>query len=189
MSLENQLQVRSNHSCELCGNTENLSVYLIPPDNEESIAKAILTCDICLGQITENTPLDVNHWHCLSGSMWSEHIPVQVMAYRILAKLSSEGWANELKEQMYLDDETLDWANALESSDDEAFALDSNGAKLVAGDAVTLIKDLEVKGANFTAKRGTLVKNISINGIEGQIEGRVNGTHIVLLTKFLKKAN
>jgi protein PhnA len=54
---------------------------------------------------------------------------------------------------------------------------------------VTLTKDLTVKGANFTAKRGTAVRNISlVFDNEGQIEGRVNGQRIVILTKFVKKS-
>ncbi|PIP80013.1 MAG: PhnA domain protein, partial [Gammaproteobacteria bacterium CG22_combo_CG10-13_8_21_14_all_40_8] len=65
---------------------------------------------------------------------------------------------------------------------------DSNGAELQAGDNVTLIKDLVVKGANFTAKRGTAVRNISLTDNPTQVEGRVNGVRIVLLTEFLKKA-
>ena len=53
-----------------------------------------------------------------------------------------------------------------------------------------LIKDLNVKGAGFTAKRGTAVRNISLvpNNCE-HIEGRVNGQQIVIHTKFVKKSN
>ncbi|NBU22117.1 PhnA domain protein, partial [bacterium] len=65
---------------------------------------------------------------------------------------------------------------------------DSFGNILSNGDSVTLIKDLDVKGANFTAKRGTVVKNISLTADPTQIEGRVNGTQIVLLTQYLKKS-
>ena len=61
---------------------------------------------------------------------------------------------------------------------------------LAAGDSVTLIKDLVVKGAGFTAKRGTAVRGISLvpDNAE-QIEGRVEGQRIVILTKFVKKSN
>jgi protein PhnA len=53
-----------------------------------------------------------------------------------------------------------------------------------------LIKDLAVKGAGFTAKRGTTVRNISlVPDNEEHIEGRVNGQQIVILTKFIKKSN
>ena len=55
------------------------------------------------------------------------------------------------------------------------------------GDSVTLIKDLDVKGGGFTAKRGTLVKNISLTNNPKHIEGKVNGIQIVLVAAFLKK--
>jgi protein PhnA len=66
---------------------------------------------------------------------------------------------------------------------------DANGNVLNDGDAVHLIKDLKVKGANVTLKRGTLVKNIRLNGNAGEIEcnhEKVKG--LVLKTEFLKKA-
>jgi protein PhnA len=67
--------------------------------------------------------------------------------------------------------------------------VDSNGVVLETGDTVTLIKDLTVKGANFTAKRGTAVRRISLVADNPEhIEGRVNGQQIVILTKFVKKS-
>jgi protein PhnA len=91
---------------------------------------------------------------------------------------------------LYLDEETQTWAAAAEVAETnaESSSVDSNGAILNAGDSVTLIKDLDVKGAGFTAKRGTLVKGISLTDKPEHIEGRVNGSRIVLLAKFLKKA-
>ncbi len=65
---------------------------------------------------------------------------------------------------------------------------DSNGTILSDGDSVTLIKDLEVKGGGFTAKRGTLVKGIRLTDDPGLVEGRVNKMAIYLKTEFLKKA-
>jgi protein PhnA len=65
---------------------------------------------------------------------------------------------------------------------------DANGAILSAGDSVTLIKDLAVKGAGFTAKRGTIVRGISLTDNPLHIEGRVNGQRIVLVSAFLKKS-
>ena len=88
---------------------------------------------------------------------------------------------------MYMEDDVRSWAEA-GVSEETAPTLDSNGAVLQAGDTVTLIKDLQVKGAGFTAKRGTAVRNISLTDNPQQIEGRVNGTRIVLLTQFLKKS-
>ncbi len=78
----------------------------------------------------------------------------------------------------------------VKSTGDEIQHLDSNGAVLTAGDTVTLIKDLNVKGANFTAKRGTSVRNISLVADNAEhIEGKVEGQRIVILTRFVKKAS
>ena len=65
---------------------------------------------------------------------------------------------------------------------------DSNGTELKDGDNVTLIKDLKVKGANTTLKRGTMIKGIRL-AHEGEIDCRhekVKG--LVLKTEFVKKA-
>jgi len=67
--------------------------------------------------------------------------------------------------------------------------VDSNGNALQNGDTVVLIKSLNVKGANFMAKRGTTVRRISLVADNPEhIEGRVDGQHIVILTKFIKKS-
>ena len=66
---------------------------------------------------------------------------------------------------------------------------DCHGAVLDVGDTVTLIKDLKVKGAGFTAKRGTAVRNIGLVADNpAHIEGRVNDQRIVILTEFVKKS-
>ena len=65
---------------------------------------------------------------------------------------------------------------------------DSNGTVLAEGDAVTLIKDLKVKGSSQVLKRGTLVKNIRLTTSPAEIEGRAGGSTMVLKTEFLKKA-
>ncbi len=75
------------------------------------------------------------------------------------------------------------------TDDDSEITRDSNGAQLNDGDSVTLIKDLKVKGANTTLKRGTLVKNIRLTFNPEEIEcnaEKVKG--LVLRTEFLKKA-
>ena len=65
---------------------------------------------------------------------------------------------------------------------------DSNGNLLVEGDAVTVIKDLKVRGSSTVIKRGTKVKNIRLTEDEEEVEGKVGGTVIVLKACFLKKA-
>ena len=176
-------------NCELCSSTSNLNAFKVAPKSE-----TITICETCKKQIENPATMDPNHWRSLSESMWSEVPAVQVMSWRALNQLKkAEGWAQDLFEQLYLDDELLKWAEsnplAVESeSDDTKPTKDSNGAALLDGDSVTLIKDLDVKGASFTAKRGTLVKNTSLTNNPEHIEGRVNGTQIVILTCFVKKA-
>jgi protein PhnA len=65
---------------------------------------------------------------------------------------------------------------------------DSNGAVLLEGDSVQVIKDLKVKGGSSDLKRGTLIKKIHLIGDPGNIECRVDGSTLVLKTMFLKKA-
>lgn len=64
---------------------------------------------------------------------------------------------------------------------------DSNGNLLNAGDSVVVIKTLKVKGLSSDIKSGTVVKNIRLTDDDEQIEGKVNGTMLVLKTCFLKK--
>lgn len=193
MNIEKELKVRSGEKCELCGKTDELKVYTVPPVSDESTDKSIYLCDACLCQIENPGSEDANHWRCLNDSMWSQVPAVQVMAWRMLNRLRSEGWPQDLLDMLYLDDETLAWAKATgegEEGEEEVKHVDSNGAVLMAGDNVVIVKDLNVKGGGFTAKRGTAVRNIAlVQDNPEQIEGRVNGQQIVLLTKFVKKSN
>jgi protein PhnA len=125
--------------------------------------------------------------------MWTQVPAVQVIAWRILTRLSSESWSQGLLDKLYLDESTVNWAQAVdEGKTDEANIrrVDCNGAEIEAGNTVILIKDLNVKGANFTAKRGTAVRGISLVADNlGHIEGGVNGQQIVILTMFVKKSS
>ncbi len=193
MSTEQTLLQRSDSKCELCTSEKNLTVYNLPPENEDSAEKSILLCDTCRSQISSPETIDANHWRCLNDSMWNPVPAVQVMAWRVLQCLSAESWAQDLLEMLYLEPEVLSWAESdsigTSDEDDTAATLDNNGTKLEAGDTVTLIKDLDVKGAGFTAKRGIVVKNISLTDNPKHIEGRVNGVRIVLVADYLKKAS
>ena len=189
MTIETELMQRSDSKCELCGADSDLSVYEVPPVESASSENCVLVCNTCLGQIENPETMNANHWRCLNDSMWSQEPAVQVMAWRLLDSLRAEGWPQDLLDMLYLEDSVQAWAEATNTdNDDTTPTVDSNGSTLEAGDTVTLIKDLVVKGANFTAKRGTAVRNISLTDNPEHIEGKVNGTRIVLLTKFLKKS-
>lgn len=190
MALEQDLQERSGGACELCTGIENLKpfeVWQMPGDGAEN---HVLTCETCQNQINREAEIDLNHWRCLNDSMWSPIPSVQVVVWRILNRIKGEGWPSDLLDMMYMEDQTLIWAKAgMKEEPEQAIQhKDSNGATLTSGDTVVLIKDLNVKGANFTAKRGTAVRNISlVHDNPEHIEGRVNGQHIVILTQFVKK--
>lgn len=190
MSVEQELSERCGSVCELCGSNSDLGAYEVAP-SDGSAAQCVMVCGVCREQIEDPSKINPNHWRCLNDSMWSSESAVQVMAYRMLKRIASEGWPQDLLDMLYLEDDVKAWADAEGDGSNEENAVptkDSNGAVLQSGDSVTIIKDLEVKGAGFTAKRGTVVKNIALTDNPEQIEGRVNGTRIVLLSKFLKKA-
>ena len=65
---------------------------------------------------------------------------------------------------------------------------DAVGNLLADGDAVTLIKDLKVKGAGQTLKRGTLIKSIRLTGDPQEIDCRYEGIKgLVLRAEFVRK--
>ncbi len=187
MTIEQQLLARSGGKCELCASDQNLTVCEVSHAPGGAENQAVL-CETCQAQI--DAPQDVHHWRCLSESMWSQVPAVQVLAWRQLKRLSTEPWAQDLLDMLYLEPDMQTWAQAAiaDDEDDSEPTLDSNGTRLQEGDAVTLIKDLDVKGAGFTAKRGTSVRDIRLTSNPKHIEGKVNGVQIVLVAAFLKKA-
>ncbi|SFZ89406.1 phosphonoacetate hydrolase [Flaviramulus basaltis] len=191
MSVLQTLQERSNNTCELCTSTKDLHQYTIPPSLNENVANDVLVCKTCLDQIEGNKEMDANHWRCLNDSMWSEHIAVQIMAWRMLQRLRNEGWPKDLLDMMYLDDEALVLARATGEHEDAANKIihrDVNGVILEAGDNVVLIKDLKVKGSSMVAKQGTAVRNIRLDHENDKyIEGKVGSQLIVIITDYVKK--
>lgn len=124
-------------------------------------------------------------------TMWSEVPGVQVTAWRMLNRLRNESWAMENLDLLYLDDEKLAWAKTTGDHENDATVdlhKDSNGYVLQNGDSVVLIKSLDVKGSSLNAKLGTVVKNIRIvENNTAQIEGKIEGQQIVILTKYVRK--
>lgn len=191
MSLVEKLIERSGNKCELCNSSDHLQVFTVEPGNSTVLEQNVYICGTCTDQINHPEKINSNHWRCLNESIWSEIQAVQVLSWRMLNRLQSESWSRDLLEMLYLDDEVLTWAKALgdgRETIEETKHIDSNGSVLENGDTVVLIKDLEVKGANFTAKRGTSVRNIRlVHDNPEQIEGKVNGQGIVILTQYVKK--
>lgn len=191
MKLEEKLLQRSENKCELCQSGESLKLYEVLPQSGNTEDNCIIICENCSSQIEKREDMNANHWRCLTGSMWSEVPAVQVVSWRLLNRLTSESWATDNLDMMYLDDDTLAWAKAGVEEDDDAIAefhKDSNGNALVAGDSVVLTKTLDVKGSSLSAKLGTVIKNIRlVEDNTDQIEGRIEGQVIVILTKYVRK--
>jgi len=186
--LESELRARALEQCELCKAQGALQSHQIAPYDDQSLEHSALLCQVCIGQILGSDELDPKHWSCLNESIWSEHAPIQVLSWRLLNQLQ-EIWAKELLEQAYLADDVLEWAKSgMAEPETGPPTYDSNGTQLHTGDSVTLIKDLDVKGTSFVAKRGTLVKEIRLTENPEHVEGKVNSITIVLKTQFLKKA-
>ena len=193
MSLEETLKKRAADQCELCKAEKDLKIYEVPPKSDRREEDSLLLCAKCLAQLDKKEALDSKHWACLTTSMWSEVPAVQVVSWRLLNRLRNESWASENLDMMYLDDENLAWAKATgDHENDSAVELhvDCNGNVLQTGDSVSLIKSLDVKGSTLNAKLGTVVKNIRLvaDNIE-QIEGKIEGQVIVILTKYVRKQN
>lgn len=90
------------------------------------------------------------------------------------------------------DEASGEWISAEEAAARNAGAgvevRDAVGNLLADGDQVTLIKDLKVKGANQTLKRGTLIKSIRLTGDPQEIDCRYEGIKgLVLRAEFVKK--
>lgn len=188
MSINKKLETRSNNQCELCKSSEDLRIHFLSTKEDPELKNSVVVCKVCNDYISNENYDNDEHWRALNSSMWSEHIAVQVLVYRTLRNIN-KAWSNELHSQMYMEEDIKSWAESTIEDNQSNPTKDSNGANLKNGDSVTLIKDLDVKGAGFTAKRGTLVKNINLTDDSKYIEGRVNGIKIVLVANFLKKVN
>lgn len=191
MKFEEIILNRSEHKCELCGSDQLVKVYEVPPQDKTSESNCIVVCTICQNQIDKKAELDPAHWNCLSSSMWSEVPGVQVVAWRMLNRLKDESWAADQLDMLYLDDENLAWAKATGDHENDAkvdLHRDSNGTILQQGDTIVLTKSLDVKGTSLNAKMGTIVKNIRLVAENTeQIEGKIEGQTIVILTKYVRK--
>lgn len=189
--MEQQLLDRSENKCELCQSAEPIKLYEVLPQSGRTEDNCIMLCEKCKGQVEKTEELDVKHLNCLRTSMWSAVPGVQAVTWRLLNRLKDESWATDSLGMMYMDDETLAWAQAgadEDSAGPDEVHKDCNGQILEAGNSVVLTKTLDVKGSSLSAKLGTVVKNIRlVDNNTDQIEGKIEGQTIVILTKFVRK--
>lgn len=187
--MNEQLSARSQGLCELTQQTGELAVYHVGPDSYKDNEIVVLAS--LVDQLSGAAPLQPGDWQALPTTMWSEVPAVQVAAWRLLSRMKSESWAVDALDILYLDDDMLEWGKALGEVDEPTERVehkDSLGNVLQNGDSVVITKTLDVKGSSISAKLGTVVKNIRlVEDNPEQIEGRVEGQQIVILTKYLRK--
>jgi protein PhnA len=184
MSINQKLKERSQDVCELCGTEPAIHEYTVSPKNDDSIDNQVAICATCLAAI-DSTDASF-HWRCVEGSIWNPEPSVQALSYRILHQYKNEDWASNLISSVDLDEKIVQWAlSAFEVADVHK---DAYGNVLENGDNVVLTQALNVKGTNFTASKGTVVKKIKlVHDNAEHIEGKINDQTIVILTKFVKK--
>jgi protein PhnA len=110
--LGKQLARRSHSRCELCGVSEvPLSIFEVPPEEDEPVAeKALFLCEACRDPIDNPRQFTPDRWHFLTECVWSDIPAVQVMAVRLLRRLSkTESWAAAALEDLYLDEDIEAW--------------------------------------------------------------------------------
>ena len=95
-------------------------------------------------------------------------------------------------EDYHFDEASGEWLPASQlpsaSASEIVEVRDAVGNVLADGDQVTLIKDLTVKGAGQTLKRGTLIKSIRLTGDAQEIDCRYDGIKgLVLRAEFVRK--
>lgn len=184
MNINQKLKDRNQGTCELCNTNVATQEFIVSPKSGVAIEHQVAICDTCSDKM--NADNEGFYWRCLEGSIWSPEPSVQALSYRMLYKYKDENWASNLMASIDLGEDITSWAmNAYET---KQLHKDAFGNVLESGDNVVLTQALNVKGTNFTASKGTIVKKIKlVQDNTEQIEGKINEQTIVILTKFVKK--
>ncbi len=179
------LRDRCEGVCELCTSEPAAIAYAVSPKNHDHVDHEVAICHTCQ-QALESTDA-AEHWQCLGGSIWNPVPAVQALSYRILYGYRDQEWAAEILSGVELEEAVQQWA--LSSYAVQEQHRDSNGQVLSNGDTVVLTQSLNVKGAGFTAPKGTIVRKIRLvpDNTE-QIEGRIHDEVIVILTRYVRKS-
>jgi protein PhnA len=185
MSISTALKERNQGLCELCNSEPSTAGYTVSPKSDDYIRNQVALCQTCLDELGSKG--DGFYWRCLEGSIWSVEPAVQALSYRILQDYKSEDWVANLLGSVDPDEEVIQWAMSVFDTPD--VHKDAYGNPLENGDNVVLVQALDVKGTNFTASKGTVVKRIRlVHDNPEQIEGKIKEQTIVILTRYVKKS-
>lgn len=184
-NISEKLKQRSEGNCELCTSEKATTAFAVSPKNNDLAENEVALCDTCLAELDKKDSPE--YWRCLAGSIWNPEPSVQALSYRILYGYKNQEWAAEIIGSVDLPESVVNWA--LSAYETKELHKDANGVELVNGDSVVLTQVLNVKGANFMAPKGTMVRKIRlVPDNHEQIEGKVNDQTIVILTKFVRKS-
>jgi len=101
--------------------------------------------------------------------------------------------SDQTDSEFVYDEATGEWISAGElaakaTAAGQVEVRDAVGNLLANGDSVSLVKDLKVKGAGQTLKRGTVIKSIRLTGDDQEIDCRFEAIKgLVLRAEFVKK--
>jgi protein PhnA len=184
MTISAKLNDRSGGVCELCNSLPAVHEFTVSPRADEVAENQVALCDTCMTAMGEEEKGD--YWRCLEGSIWNPEPSVQALSYRLLQTYKDEEWAKGVLNSVELDEDTLQWA--MSAFDVADVHKDAFGNLLESGDTILLTQNLKIKGTNFTAGKGTMIKKIRlVQDDPQQVEGKINDQMIVILTKFVKK--
>lgn len=100
---------------------------------------------------------------------------------------------NDTNDDYIYDEASGEWISATESAakgqdTGHVEVRDSIGNLLADGDSVIITKDLKVKGAGQTLRKGTVIKSIRLTGDPQEIDCRYEGIKgLVLRAEFVRK--
>lgn len=109
-----ELAKRCKSKCEIC---EAGGIKLMPyevepiPKDEPVFEQCVMICDTCTEQISNPRKFQSGeHWRGLAQVVWSDVPVVQVVAIRLLKRQeSSEDWARETLENVFVDESIEEW--------------------------------------------------------------------------------
>lgn len=114
-ALGKDLTRRAKSKCELTGASGiPLRLYEVPPiTSEPKLERTLMLSELCLTALERPKSLAGQEWRCLTETVWAELPAAQVVAWRMLNVLATrEDWARSALEEVFLDPEVQEWAEA-----------------------------------------------------------------------------
>ena len=103
---------RCSSQCELCeASSVSLHIFEVEPvPNEPELSHCLMICQQCEQNLKYPKKMQVDHWRCLSKTMWSEVIAAKVVAIVVLEFLAADhAWAQEALEIAYIEETEQEW--------------------------------------------------------------------------------